>query len=525
MNTTPKAYSYIRFSTPEQAQGRSLERQAQLARDYAKAHSLELDTSLRLQDLGVSALRGKNARTGALGAFLRAIDDGLVLPGSYLLVESLDRVTRQDPWDALPVFQQIINSGVTLVTLFDGREYSREDMRANPMKIMESVLVMTRAHEESATKSRRHAANWKAKRSRADEKPLTAMCKPWLKLAEDRAAFQVIPERAETIRRIFSMALAGQTTYNITHALNTESIPPFAVEGRKRQAQGWGKSYVVRLLADPAVVGTFTPHRVEHEDGLKKRVPLDPVPGYYPAVVDADTFHQVQAMKENRAPLRGRHATAPVSNIFASLVRCPLCGSGMVLGSKNKGTGVRYYTCSAARNGSTCSHRAIRYDRVEAAFLASASKLLAECPTDGPGGQELRQEIEALETGLEEARAALGNVLQAIENGAGVKARTLTERAAELETAIEEMKARHSRLLEQEAGSAGPVLVRKLEGLAQLVESPASELDRAAMNASLRQLLKAVVLDHQNGQAVLHWQHGGESSFLFEWPRPQDTRV
>ena len=98
-----RAYSYLRFSTAEQMRGDSFRRQTQLAKDYAQRHGLELDTALTFNDLGVSAFRGRNARTGALGAFLVAIDDGLVPEGSLLLVESLDRVTRQDPWDALPV--------------------------------------------------------------------------------------------------------------------------------------------------------------------------------------------------------------------------------------------------------------------------------------------------------------------------------------------------------------------------------------------------------------------------------------
>ena len=34
----PKAYSYIRFSTPEQALGDSLRRQVQLAEEYARKH-------------------------------------------------------------------------------------------------------------------------------------------------------------------------------------------------------------------------------------------------------------------------------------------------------------------------------------------------------------------------------------------------------------------------------------------------------------------------------------------------------
>src|SRR5579871_3978033 len=119
--TKPRAYSYTRFSTPEQAQGDSARRQIDLAKHYAAKHGLTLDDTLRLSDAGISGFRGANVRKGALGQFLRAVDDGDVPVGSYLLVESLDRVSRQNPWDALPIFQLIINSGVTIATLFDGK--------------------------------------------------------------------------------------------------------------------------------------------------------------------------------------------------------------------------------------------------------------------------------------------------------------------------------------------------------------------------------------------------------------------
>ncbi|KVR83488.1 recombinase family protein [Burkholderia vietnamiensis] len=49
-----KAYSYLRFSTPEQAQGDSFRRQTALAEAYAQQHGLELDTTLRFADEGVS---------------------------------------------------------------------------------------------------------------------------------------------------------------------------------------------------------------------------------------------------------------------------------------------------------------------------------------------------------------------------------------------------------------------------------------------------------------------------------------
>src|SRR4028119_1217108 len=97
----PKAYSYLRFSTPEQIKGDSRRRQTSMAQEYAAKHGLTLDEELTYQDLGVSAFRGKNAEDGKLSEFLDAVRFGKVEPGSYLLVESLDRISRQAAWLAL----------------------------------------------------------------------------------------------------------------------------------------------------------------------------------------------------------------------------------------------------------------------------------------------------------------------------------------------------------------------------------------------------------------------------------------
>ncbi len=85
-----KAYSYIRFSTPAQAEGDSLRRQTEKAAAFAREHGLELDEELTFEDLGLSAYKGKNRTEGALGKFIIEVDGGRIPKGSYLLVESLD---------------------------------------------------------------------------------------------------------------------------------------------------------------------------------------------------------------------------------------------------------------------------------------------------------------------------------------------------------------------------------------------------------------------------------------------------
>src|SRR5688572_21246038 len=113
-----KAYSYIRFSTPEQERGDSLRRQAQAAAVYAASHNLDLVED-SYQDLGISAYHGSNAETGMLAEFMDAVRTRIIPKGSYLLIESMDRLSRAKPRKAIRILESICDEGIIVVTLAD----------------------------------------------------------------------------------------------------------------------------------------------------------------------------------------------------------------------------------------------------------------------------------------------------------------------------------------------------------------------------------------------------------------------
>lgn len=85
-----------------------------------------------------------------------------------------------------------------------------------------------------------------------------------------------------------------------------------------------------------------------------------------------------------------------------------------------------------------------------------------------------------------------------------------------LEAEKERRDREHDALVEKIASASRPSIERRLAGLEKLVKS---EADKAAINATLRQLLKAVVVDRERGQLRLDWAHGGETSVAFAWPK------
>jgi DNA invertase Pin-like site-specific DNA recombinase len=318
--TRPKAYSYLRFSTPDQLAGDSYRRQWSAAQEYAKRNNLDLDHELKFHDLGVPAYRGANVERGKLAAFRRAVEEGRVSPGSYLLVEDFDRLSRMDPWEAFPIFQEIVNSGINLVTLKDGKVWSKEQMLGNPLALIEPLLAMWNGHNESAKKSLRLSEVHEATRKRLTEG--IKIDKPykhgpgWLKWNAAKKRFEVVRERAATVKDAFAKADQGWSLDRIARWLNENGVPTW--ERGRNKAAFWRGARLRRMLLNRAAIGVLVMHKTEYDPETRKRTDrvVGTIEDHFPAVVDRDVFERVTARLATKAP-RGRNAARPVTSIVA----------------------------------------------------------------------------------------------------------------------------------------------------------------------------------------------------------------
>jgi DNA invertase Pin-like site-specific DNA recombinase len=354
-----KCYSYIRFSSPEQSKGDSLRRQLALAKDYAQKNNLILDEELSLRDLGLSAFSGAHRKRGNLGDFLGLVKLEKIPKGSVLIVESLDRLSREQVLDAFEQFNQIIRNGIKIVTLTDGMEYCQETLSANVGQLMFSIMIMSRSHEESLQKSRRLKSAWQEKRKNLKDIKLTSICPAWMSLSDDKKEFIVKEDRVALVNRIFQMSKSGYGLKNIAKTLNQEGVSSW------RKSSGWHGSYIHKILRNRAVLGEFQPHT--KEEG--KRVPDgDPVLGYFPKIVEEDLFYQVQNRLKSNAKYSGK--TGKVSNLLGGLAKCAYCGSSMQFVNKGKPPkGGVHLVCDSARRGRGCDYLSYRYDEIEKAIL------------------------------------------------------------------------------------------------------------------------------------------------------------
>lgn len=535
-----KAFSYLRFSTAEQERGDSFRRQRDLAVRYCAEHELELD-GRSFHDLGISGYRGANVRNGALGAFLRAIDDGAIQSGEYLLVENLDRVSRQDPWEALPVFQQIINAGVIVVTLQDRRRFCKATLKAQPFLIMESLLGMLRAHQESEAKSVRLRSVWAAKRATIADKPLTARCPAWLTLEPIPPRKFVIDEaRASVVRRIFELTLSGVGQEAIAKRFNREGVPIFGKAGY------WQRSYLCKILGNPAVIGDFQPHIDEHIGGKRSRQPLETVRDYYPAIVDRKTFEAVRTMRADRK--RPPRPHGEVRSLVAGLASCPRCEGSMTRVSKASSSkpGKPYLVCSSRRYGGGCNMPAVPFETVEQGILAGVDMFTKDVPT---GMDEAKNELAAIDRNIAGVSADLARVGDAIRTGdelgshrpaplvvIGVDAAREQVRLQrggkrhrphlvalndELERDLYKLQGERRKQEERIAAVDGPTLRARLREVKTALT--AAPLDCARANVALRALFSKIVIDRDERVLVLRWHFGGSSTTSFN-PTPVARR-
>ncbi len=365
---TPKAYSYIRFSTPTQKHGDSERRQIEEAKKYAKANGLELDQSLVLKDEGLSGYTGKHIKEGSLGKFLKLIEAGKVEKGSRLIIESIDRLGRQDPFIGTDTIRQILEHGIMLVVIdwYEPKEYTYESIKNNPGELSSIVHEVERAYFESKKKADRLGKKWKEKRKQAieDNRKLTSVCPMWLKPIKDKNKkvidFEVIEEVASQVRRIFELKEEGYGNAKIAKELDGN----------------WAESTIQRYVSDIRVLGNFQPHTKKSG----KREPIgDLIDDYYPSIVDEELFLSVQdkieKWKEENNYRKGR--TGKHNNVFQGRLICGKCGGKMHYDNKGKlPKGGQYVRCSTAKralkndNGKRlCKASWVRYDNLFEVFI------------------------------------------------------------------------------------------------------------------------------------------------------------
>lgn len=247
-----KAICYSRWSTLDQSCTTSAPRQLEATEAFAARQGWEI--SERIADDGQSAWTGANITTGKLGALVGRLepDHG---HGHVLVVEKLDRLSRQAPLTMAAWVQRACATGLTIVTADGAHTIDRDRLLRDQFTVIGLIFEAFRGFSESQAKSERVADAWDRKRQRGA--PMTRRCPAWLTIpigttsfrspANGQVGYRVIEDRAKIVRQIFDMAARGIGKSTIALTLNRDGVDTW---GRGR---GWHASYVQKILRNPAV--------------------------------------------------------------------------------------------------------------------------------------------------------------------------------------------------------------------------------------------------------------------------------
>jgi hypothetical protein len=295
---------------------------------------------------------------------------------------------------------------------------------------------------------------------------------------------------------MFELTVAGWGQQRIARWLNETGVDTWGAGGWK--AKYWHKSYVRKILSNPAVLGIFVPCRApKARAGAKRnRTPLDPIPSVWPAAVDRGLFDEVQNILEAVAP-RGRNAGKAARSIFAGVMRCHLCGDTVTRVSKGKH---QYLVCSGANVGK-CKYETVPYQEAEDALVHVAAGMLHEAPR-GRETANMDAEILRLEGSLDAGTELIRDLVDELAVKKSYAVRDALSRAeaecAEIEKHLKDLRERRDRM------TSANVKVR-LEAVER--ELTKETLDVVGTNKVLRAAVRKMVMFPAEATLEIWWHH------------------
>ena len=181
--------------------------------------------------------------------------------------------------------------------------------------------------------------------------------------------FEIIPEEADIVRRVFQMYANGLGTYKIAKRLEQEGVPT------KRYKNGWSNTVILRMLRNEKYVGdlctgkTYTPDPLDHSKRYNRgESPMVVIRDHHPeaAIIDRELWDKVQQLLVENTT--SDEAKEKHSNRYwcSGKVVCGECSERYISRQKKLKNGNQYkaWVCWAAQQRGT--RKSITLDNGEA---------------------------------------------------------------------------------------------------------------------------------------------------------------
>ena len=483
------AFSYQRVSSGKQVGGHGLKRQAATAAAWCAANGYALDTQLQLADKGRSAYSSKN-RQGALQRFLDLCQSGQLGESPVLLVEAIDRLSRREPIKAIKtILYGLVDSGVRVVTLEDGAEYSQETLSRDATKMIILIVKIQAAYDFSVRNGIRSTANWQKRFDAvlAGTKDPSPRCRPyWLDFEDGH--FKV-NEKAKMVTRAFELCQQGYGQNHVARLLNEEGF-------KNSKGNPLTTITAADLLKDRRAIG----EREIQNPTSKEKLILN---AYYPTIIDPKIFNQCRELMRQRDTAPGKHHGHgnKVKNLFQGILFCR-CGSRLSY-TETHGGRYQHLKCRRRVEG-ICPYQDDPYWKYDEeallqAFMAERWNKYFEKPRDTAKQRKLEDQILLLESKLTEHNQSVQNAEKNIK-AQTVSANFNAETVALMQTSAQEAREAARVTAEQIADLKGQVH--------QLMESPTGEQMKKQIKTKVQEFINKDTKDFEKRRLFNNWLNG-----------------
>ena len=336
---------YCRLSRDDELSGESMSIQTQktILEQYAKEHGLT-----NCQFFVDDGFSGTNFNRPDFQRMLALVEEDKV---AVVCVKDLSRLGRNYLQTGLYTEVVFPEHDTRFIAINDNVDSDSGDNEFAPFR-----NILNEWYAKDCSKKVRSA--YRAKAIKGD---FTGPVAPYGYQKDPANKYHLIPdERAPVIRRMYQMALEGNSSCVIATALHRDKILTpqayamvrdgmYSTDERKNNPYAWTSGTVKALLRNPVYLGKMVSQRSTTRSYKDKRRLEKPesewitVENTHEPLVDQATFDTVQ----ERISVKRRDKIFNPRNIFRGLLRCGDCGLSMAFSSTTGTTG--RYSCAKYR--------------------------------------------------------------------------------------------------------------------------------------------------------------------------------
>ena len=388
-----KCYIYTRVSTATQTEGYSLEAQDKRLRDYADFKELVIVGAYCDAGCSGHSIKGRPQ-------FSQMMDDIVSLKDdiSFVLVFKLSRFGRNAA-DVLKSMQLLSDYGIDLVSVEDSIDSSTQGGRLT-LSILSAVAEIERENISVQFLSGRMQ---RIKEGRWPGGPA-----PFGYRIKDKQLVTE-PAEAEIVKLIYETYLQDGMMANTAATHLNESGIHITANGQEKPVS---RDMVVRILDNPVYAGWICLNR----RAADKRKEILKVEGIHEPVVSKEMWEAAQKKRQENYRERRKVDNPERISLLSGLVKCPVCGAGMVcIKNKKQNTNhggiykiLYHYACTNHRscNGRSCGFSTTyNQEKLDGAVMEAVGRLKMSAEfkaavKDQLGSRDRTAEIEETMKGL-----------------------------------------------------------------------------------------------------------------------------